>query len=156
MISFGELYQRYARDVYRFSLYLSGDPVLAQDITSETFVLCLTSSEPIRVETVKGYLFTIARNLYLKEWRKSSRRADLDDSIPDATIDIELAAASKERLQAVLKALQELPEADRSAVLMRADDNMSYRQIASVLGLSLSAVKVKIHRARLKLAALKH
>jgi DNA-directed RNA polymerase specialized sigma24 family protein len=48
MISCGELYQCYARDVYRFSLYLSGNPVLAQDITSETFVLCLTSSEPIR------------------------------------------------------------------------------------------------------------
>lgn len=156
MISFGELYQGYARDVYRFSLYLSGNPVLAQDITSETFVLCLTSSEPIRAETVKGYLFTIARNLYLKEWRKSARHADLDDSIPDATINIELAAASKERLHAVLKALQKLPEADRSALLMRADDNMSYQQIASVLGLSLSAVKVKIHRARLKLAALKH
>ena len=155
MISFGELYQRYARDVYRFSFYLSGNPVLAQDITSETFVLCLTSSEPIRVKTVKGYLFTIARNLYLKECRKNARRADLDDSIPDATINIELAAASKERLHAVLKALQELPEADRSALLMRADDNMSYQQIASVLGLSLSAVKVKIHRARLKLAALK-
>lgn len=156
MISFGELYQRYARDVYRFSFYLSGNPVLAQDITSETFVLCLTSSEPIRVETVKGYLFTIARNVYLKEWRKNARRADLDDSIPDATINIELAAESKERLHAVLKSLQELPEADRSALLMRADDNMSYQQIASVLGLSLSAVKVKIHRARLKLAALKH
>jgi RNA polymerase sigma-70 factor (ECF subfamily) len=43
---------------------------------------------------------------------------------------------------------------DRSALLLRVDDGLSYQQIAAVLGLSLAAVKVKIHRARLKLAAI--
>src|SRR5580765_1119334 len=57
--SFGELYARYAQDVYRFALYLSGDRHEAEDITSETFVRAWTATVPIRTETVKGYLLTI-------------------------------------------------------------------------------------------------
>ena len=48
--------------------------------------------------------------------------------------------------------LQKLPEADRAALLMRAQHEMPYEDIAKTLGVSLAAVKVIIHRARLKLA----
>lgn len=47
--------------------------------------------------------------------------------------------------------LQKLPEQDRAALLMYAEEEMSYQEIADTLGLTLPAVKVKIHRARLKL-----
>ena len=60
-------------DVYRFALYLSGDPSLADDITSETFIRVWSSPEPVRLATVKAYLLTIARNLYLMERRRSLR-----------------------------------------------------------------------------------
>ena len=63
MTDFHELYTRYARDVHRFALYLSGDAALADDITSETFVRAWNSAAPIREATVKAYLFTIVRNL---------------------------------------------------------------------------------------------
>ncbi len=52
----------------------------------------------------------------------------------------------------MLTALQALPEIDRAAVLMRADDEMAYEEIARALGISVSAAKVKVHRARLTLA----
>src|SRR5215469_9937754 len=57
------LYQRYAPDVRRFSLFLSGDPVIADEITSDTFVSAWLAGERIRQPTVKSYLFTIARTL---------------------------------------------------------------------------------------------
>src|SRR5215475_6474751 len=79
MTGFHDLYESYSRDVYRFALYLSGDPAQADDITSETFVRLWSSPEPIRFATVKGYLLTIARNLWLMERRRHSRRQDLDD-----------------------------------------------------------------------------
>jgi RNA polymerase sigma-70 factor (ECF subfamily) len=47
--------------------------------------------------------------------------------------------------------MQELPEVDRAALLMRAQEGMSYEEIAHALDLSLAAVKVKIHRARQRL-----
>ena len=61
---FSVLYKRHARDVYRFSLYLSGDFALAEDLTAETFARAWVARERIRVGSVKAYLLMIARNLY--------------------------------------------------------------------------------------------
>ena len=52
----------------------------------------------------------------------------------------------------MLAALARLPEIDRAAVLMRADEGVPYEEIAAALGISTVAAKVKVHRARLKLA----
>lgn len=49
-------------------------------------------------------------------------------------------------------ALARLPEVDRAAVLMRADEGLAYEEIAAALGISVASAKVKVHRARLKLA----
>jgi len=151
---FGDLYGKYAPDVFRFALYLSGDRGEAEDITSETFVRAWTSPTPIRAATVKGYLFTIARNLYLQRLRGRSRHVALDEGIPDAQAGPHERAESKAEYEAVIGGLQRLPEADRAAVLMRAVDGMPYEEIAQALKLSLGAVKMKIHRARLALAGL--
>ena len=155
MTNFGELYERYARDVYRFAVYLSGDPALAQDIAAETFVRAWTADVPIRVATVKAYLFTIARNLHLHHLRKAAKQQALDEAMVDRAVDLQLAAEQKAELRSVLQDMQRLPEADRAALLMRAEEGMTYEEIARSLGLSLVAVKVKIHRARQTLAHLR-
>jgi DNA-directed RNA polymerase specialized sigma24 family protein len=68
--TFADLYRNHAREVYRFALYLSGDPALAEDIVSETFLRVWDSAVTVRMETVRGYLFTIARNLFLQDLRR--------------------------------------------------------------------------------------
>jgi RNA polymerase sigma-70 factor, ECF subfamily len=156
MTDFGALYKKYAPDVYHFALYLSGERGNAEDITSETFVRAWTSPEPIRMATVKGYLFTIARNLFLQGLRKTSRHSVLDDDLRDPQASPYTQAEKKEELDAVLAELQKLPEIDRAALLMRAFDEMPYEEIAQSLGISLAAVKVKIHRARLALAGVRN
>jgi RNA polymerase sigma-70 factor (ECF subfamily) len=154
MKDFHDLYVRYAGDVYRFATYLSGDPAMADDITSETFLRAWTSSSPIKEATVKAYLFAIARHLYFGEARRQSRYESLPESIvsgaPSAADRVEHRAA----LARVLKAVAGLPAIDRAALLLRIRDGLSYEDIAAALELSLSSVKVKVHRARLKLAAL--
>jgi RNA polymerase sigma-70 factor, ECF subfamily len=62
---FSDLYRTYAGDVHRFALFLSGDPALADDIVSETFIRLWHARARVDVATVKGYLLTIARNLFL-------------------------------------------------------------------------------------------
>jgi RNA polymerase sigma-70 factor (ECF subfamily) len=52
--SFTELYQSHSREVYQFALYLSGDPALAEDIVSETFLRIWDSAATVRMETVRG------------------------------------------------------------------------------------------------------
>jgi RNA polymerase sigma-70 factor (ECF subfamily) len=153
VVTFEDIYGRYAGHVRRFAIYLSGDPSLADDITSETFVRAWTSAAPIRPSTVKGYLFAIARNLFLEEARKRRREADLDFSIADSA-DLASATAGKEALRQTLEDLRTIPESERSALVMRAVEEMSYEEIAAALGISTVAVKARIHRARWKLAQL--
>src|SRR5271170_5952682 len=77
--SFTELYRSHAREIYQFAYYLSGDPALAEDIVSETFLRIWDSSASVRLETVRGYLFTIARNLFLHDLRRKRKQDPLED-----------------------------------------------------------------------------
>jgi len=155
MTDFSSLYKKYAQDVYRFALYLSGERGEAEDITSETFVRAWTAPGPIEMVTVKGYLFTIARNLFLQGLRRKSRHVALNEDLRDPQANPYRQAEQKEKLDSVLTELQKLPEESRSALLMRAVDGMAYEEIARALGISLAAVKVKIHRARIALAGIR-
>ena len=105
MTRFHELYESYSRDVYRFALYLSGDPALADDITSETFIRVWSSPEPVRLATVKAYLLTIARNLWLMERRRCLRRQGLDETIPDNGQSALRQVEVKDELDRMLRAL---------------------------------------------------
>ncbi|MGA7448729.1 MAG: RNA polymerase sigma factor [Terriglobales bacterium] len=156
MTDISSLYKQYAPDVYRFALYLSGERGDAEDITSEAFVRAWTSPEPIRMETAKGYLFAIARNLFLQGLRKKSRHEALDENLRAPGASPYKQAEGKQEFQFLLTQLQELPEESRAALLMRAVDGMAYEEIARALGISLAAVKVKIHRARLALAGIRN
>jgi RNA polymerase sigma-70 factor, ECF subfamily len=149
---FEEVYERYAKDVHRFALYLSGNPALAEDITSESFVRLWTSEEPIRTATVKAYLFAIARHLYVDNLRKESKHDEVNPDVRDPKTGPDKLAFLQSELREVLDILQTFPEVDRAALLMRAQQELPYEEIARALGISLAATKVKVHRARLKLA----
>jgi RNA polymerase sigma-70 factor (ECF subfamily) len=148
------LYTRSAAHVHRFALYLCGDRALADDLTSETFLRAWNSAAPIREATVKAYLFTIVRHLYLSEIGRTSRHVELTDVIPSASPGQHERLESGTALRTVQRALKQLPEIDRAALLMRTQDGMPYEQIAQVLDISVPNAKVKVHRARLKLATL--
>jgi RNA polymerase sigma-70 factor (ECF subfamily) len=154
MFDFHDLYSRYVVDVRRFALYLTGDGALADDITSETFLRAWSSIGRIREATVKAYLFAIVRNLYLLEIRRSSRHVALQDTLASRNSEPERHIDQQAAVATVFLALNRLPEVDRAALLMRAQNGMAYEEIAQALQLSLSSVKVKIHRARLKLAGM--
>jgi RNA polymerase sigma-70 factor (ECF subfamily) len=148
MIDFSELYQKYAWDVFRFALYLSGNSGDADDITSETFVRAFAASDRIESATVKAYLFTIARNLFLMGVRGAARRTALHEGLRDGAPSAYSRVEQKAELAAVLAKLQTLPEVDRAALLLRTLDERPYEEIAQVLHISVVAARVKVHRAR--------
>ena len=151
MFDFQDLYKTYVPDVYRFAYWLCGDTVDAEDITSETFLRAWKHREKIRTETMKAYLLSIARNLYLERLRKHKLHIELSDAMPDPTPGVVKRSEQREELERIQKALQQIKEVDRTAFILRVQHEMSYAEIARVLQLSLSAVKVKVHRVRLKL-----
>jgi RNA polymerase sigma-70 factor, ECF subfamily len=153
LADFAGLYGAHARDLRRFALYLSGDAAVADDLVSEAFVRVWSARDRVALPTVRAYLFTIVRHLFLRHVRDQQRREPLDESAADDRPGPEDCASGQSELAVVLAALADLPEVDRAAVLMRADEQLSYEEISASLGISISAAKVKVHRARLKLAA---
>ncbi len=152
MIEFHELYERYAAAVHRLALYLSGDRAEADDLTAETFVRAWTAPGVIRERTVKAYLFTILRNLHAERSQRRARDVALEPDVEAVAPAFERELESRSELAWVASALRRLPGVDRAALLMRARDGRPYEEIAHTLGLSLAAVRVRVHRARMRLA----
>jgi RNA polymerase sigma-70 factor (ECF subfamily) len=152
---FTELYEQYAQDVFRFALYLTGNRSDAEDITAETFVRAFAAPDRIRAATVKSYLLTIGRNLFLQSLRQRGKHDPLPEDVHDPARSISQQIETKAELEATLANLQRLPDVDRAALLMRASHGLSYQDIAQALGISISSAKVKVHRARAVLIRLR-
>jgi RNA polymerase sigma factor (sigma-70 family) len=151
MLTFEELYAQYAQDIYRFAFWLSGNEMDAEDITAETLARVWLRFGSIRMETLKGYLLKIARNLYLSKQRKKGRDTLLEESYPDPSLGPERMTEMRLSLEAVRGSLRQLPECDRTALILRAQYELSYSEIARVLEISEVAARVKVHRTRKRL-----
>ena len=154
MLTFQDLYENYAPDIYRFAVWLAGDRSEAEDITSETFVRAWVHIDRIRTETLKAYLFTIARNLFLEQQRKRKRHVVLYDIYPDPAPEPGKATEARLQIGNIQQVLDTLPEVDRTAFILRIQHELPYDEIARVLGISLTNTKVKVHRIRKRLFAL--
>jgi RNA polymerase sigma-70 factor (ECF subfamily) len=152
MNEFETLYRQHASAVFRFAWGLCGDRSAAEDLVSETFVRLLVRAPRIETRTALAYLLAVARNTYLSGQRRRRREVPLPAEIPDSMQDPVDNLDDQERLAAVLRALSSLPEGERAALLLHVDHDLPYEDIASALGTSVGAVKVRIHRARVRLA----
>lgn len=150
---FDELYRCYAEDVFRFSLYLSGNWAIAQDLTSEVFVRAWTANTPVQVVTAKAYLFTIARNLFMDSFRREPPQEELPATLRATPA---LSPEVREELRQTLDDLRQIAEGDRSALVMAVLEEMSHEEVAKALGVSVGAVKSRIFRARLRLSELRN
>lgn len=150
-MTFHDLYEKYARDVYRFALFLTGDAAEADDLASETFVRAWTAGGEIRQTTVKAYLFTIVRNLHRDAMRKARRQDALDERMEEASPS---ADRVEQRLEVgrVVDGIRRLPSLDRTLLMLRVHDEMSYDEIGEAVGMEPAAVRMRVHRARAKLA----
>lgn len=148
------LYRRHASSVFRFALGLCGDRSAAEDIVSETFVRLLTRPPRIETRTALAYLLAIARNTYLNGRRRRRREVPLPGDVAAPMSDPAGRVDDRDRLAATLAALDGLTEGERSALLLRVDHELGYDEIAAALGTTAGAAKVRVHRARLRLAVL--
>ena len=147
------LYRQHAAAVFRFAYGLCRNRSEAEDIVAETFARVLTRAHRIENRTARAYLLTAARNVFLDAKRRSARDARLVGQMESEPADTGQQLDDRARLAHALKALGELPEGERAALLLRLDHDLSYEEIAATLNISVAAAKVRVHRARLRLAA---
>jgi RNA polymerase sigma-70 factor (ECF subfamily) len=153
MLTFDHIYRTYFQDVYRFTLWLSRDPSLADDLTSETFVRAWGRRDRLRTETLKAYLLAIARNLFLHQRQRSGNHDELSLDLPDVAPDPLQRTSSRLEFDRVARALATLAELDRTALILRSEHQLSYAEIARVLEISEGAARVRVHRTRRRLLA---
>jgi len=161
--AFTALVEKYQQPVMNFVRRTVRDETEAEDLAQNVF-LQVYKSAPRYVSTAKfsTWLFTIARNLCLNEIRRRSRHPaeSLDATHPESEDqplhqfeDKAVAPAPEQVLHGELEekieqALADLPENQRTALLLCRQDELSYEEIAEVLDCSLSATKSLIHRGR--------
>jgi RNA polymerase sigma-70 factor (ECF subfamily) len=151
---FTMLFQEFYPSLCRFlECLLGGRSMVAQDLAQESFLqLHRTAWGTIPVGEARFWLYRVARNLALNEFRRLETRHRLFDRVVEAvrprTRTPEEEYETQERQELVLGMLKGLPEDQRAALLLREQEQLSYREIAEVLQVSENKVKTDIFRAR--------
>src|ERR1041385_8823746 len=151
------LFQVFYPSLCRFvECLLGGRAPLAQDLAQESFLqLHRTAWGTLPVGEARFWLYRVARNMAINEFRKSNTRYRLFDRVVEVmrprARNPEQEYEVQERNALVLEMLQTLPEDQRAALLLREQEQLSYREIGQVLNISESKVKVDIFRARASL-----
>jgi RNA polymerase sigma-70 factor (ECF subfamily) len=153
-----DIYRKYAGGLYYYLLRLSGSPTLAEELVQETFYRATVSLSLFKHQEVKPWLFKIARNTYIDEWRKRQRwkwvpffeKEEMISpyGIPEAEI------VKKESKQELENLLDLLPENYRTILYFREYEDFTYQEIQEAMELTESQVKVTLFRARKKLKEL--
>ena len=166
--AFRELIERHQRAVINTIHRAIGDAWEAEDLAQRVFLQVYRSAKRYKpAAKFTTWLFTITRNTILNEhrWRARHAAESLEAlqnrpdgeggsgwQAPDTTTPDPAQEVAERELQArIIEAVRQLPEAQRTAVILCRYEGLTYEEIARVLGCSVSATKSLLHRARLTL-----
>lgn len=153
---------RHQAAVFRFARTLTRTPSEAEDVLQDTFLAAWRGAVSFRGESaVRSWLFTIARNAAIRHGRRRSGEPDVMEPLDvlgeragwGETHDPEALAIRRESRETLERALASLSDDDREIVLLRDVEGLSGEETAAVLQIGLTAMKSRLHRARLRLAA---
>jgi RNA polymerase sigma-70 factor, ECF subfamily len=144
------LFERHHQRLFGFCLGILGNRESARDLVQEVFFRLLKYRESFRPEApFAPWLYRLARNACIDHLRKSGRErpAEPDLDRPDPTPLVPEEIERREELQRLQTALSRLPEDKRELLLLARSGTLSYEQIATLLGCSVGALKVRVHRS---------
>jgi RNA polymerase sigma-70 factor (ECF subfamily) len=152
---------RYQPHLYRFGLRMCGNVEDAGDVAQESLISMARSLRDFRGESsVSSWLYTIARRFCIKKRRRSKfapvREESLDvpgtnavQRLADPAPSPEQQATNQELAAALTRAIDTLDPSQREVLILRDVEGLSAPEVATILGLSVDAVKSRLHRARL-------
>jgi RNA polymerase sigma-70 factor, ECF subfamily len=150
--TFRSFYRTQRKKLFGYLMRLTGNYQLSSDIMQESFVRYLEHYGP-QTQNV-SLLFTIARNLVWDNTRKKTNTNELKNDIEDVMFNPEEQLLVRESYRNVLSAMKKLKKDQRDLLALTVSSDLSYREIANILGISEANVKVKVHRARILLKEL--
>ncbi len=135
-----QYYRENGRKVFLYLMTLCGNADTAEELTQETFYRALRSLKKYKGDSsVYTWLCSIARNAWLEELRKRRKHTDEEAESEDSRIRL-------------LKRIHSLPETEKEIILLRASQELSFREIGEIFGKSENWARVTYYRAKQKLA----
>lgn len=146
--AFGELYDRHARTVYRLALSMLHNTAQAEDVTADVFLKALRGIGRYRCQgkPFSSWLYQVTRNTIANEYRRK-RAEPLRADVCDRCHAIEDTVLLGEEVRQVWKLVDQLPRAQRTAMVLRFQEDLSSNTVAALMGRSEPAVKQLIFRA---------
>lgn len=151
---FEDIYERYFRDVYRFTLSLTQDAALAEEITQDTFFKALKAAGKFDgSKDIRAWLFTIARNAWYSHCRAHKRtlsQEDLPQDLPDS-VRIEERIEDEDSAFAIHQFLHGMAEPYKEVFSLRVFGELPYEKIGRLFGKSANWARVTFYRAKLQI-----
>jgi RNA polymerase sigma-70 factor, ECF subfamily len=147
--AFGELYDRYFLQIYRFVYSRVRDQATAEDVTSEVFMKALRGIGRYQDtgRPFSAWLYQIAVNAAADSFRGARPADDIDEQhdLSDGS-SLEELAAQRDELRRIWGLVERLPQQQRTAMILKFQEDMKIEDIAVAMGKTAGAVKLLIHR----------
>lgn len=155
-MDFTALYESHRDRVYQLALRMLGDPDMASDATQEAFHKAFKARGAFRREAQpSSWLFRIAYNTCVDALRRAKHARPFEETDPGTSEpqggDLESGVESRQARRRVRAALETLEEDDRRLLCLQMDEGMGYAELSSVLGCPVTAVRMRVSRARRRL-----
>lgn len=146
---FEVVFDEYYRPLKNFLYYKLADIDLAEDITQEVFIKTWDKRDTIIMETVKSYLYKIANNLAVNHFNSGKKRFELKLQDHDRPVSEspQYMMEKDEFADKLNRALENLSESQRVVFMMNRIDDLTYKEIADRLEISVKAVEKRMHGA---------
>ncbi|EWM52968.1 RNA polymerase sigma factor [Ruminococcus flavefaciens] len=148
-------YKENGRKVFLYLMALCGNADIAEELTQETFYRALRSLKKYKGEcSVYTWLCSIAHNAWLEELRKRSKHKseEISELTEDTAPRPDEEAESEDGRMRLLKKIHSLPETEKEIILLRASQELSFREIGEIFGKTENWARVTYYRAKQKLA----
>jgi RNA polymerase sigma-70 factor (ECF subfamily) len=152
---FTDLYEAHYDEVLAYCIRRIGSSE-ADEVAAEVFVVAWRRLEEIDLETARAWLFGVARGVLANRWRSGQRRTRLVGRLAGLAAPAPLLpednVVRRAEDEEVIKALRKLKAADREVLMLASWEELSAREIAHAVGISVAAAEQRLHRARRRLA----
>ena len=167
--AFAELVRRYGDSLLGYLTKMTGNIEQAEDLFQETFKRVHEKADTFRGSRIKSWLFTIATRVAIDGFRRDSRlrvvslnqKLDCDDgncqeisavAVADNSYEPSKRAIMAEKKELVRQAIELLPTKQRATLVLAYYQQLSYTEVAEVMGCSIGTVKTQMYRALRSLA----
>lgn len=145
------IYNKFSKDVYYYLLSLCKDKYIAEDIMQDVFYKAYLYFEVCPYSNIKSWLFTVAKNCYIDYIRKNKKNILKESKYFDeihSEKDIEKEIINKNEVKDTYKVLEKLSVKQRKAIILCDFKELSYKESAIIMNISLNYFKVLLFRAR--------